>query len=122
VTTRVLPRDEYARLTATELATVWPHLPESAQVIVVEDEDGQIVGCWSALPVLHAEGVWIAPDARRKGGVALRLLRGMREVLKDYGVSTVVTGAQDATVADLIVRLGGRQLPGAFYTLPTFGG
>jgi hypothetical protein len=122
MTTRVLPREEYFRLIGTELQDVRDLLPTGASVVAVEDEDGELVGCWAAIPVLHAEGVWIATNARRKGGVALRLLRGMREVLKDYGASTVVTGAQDATVAELIARLGGRQLPGAFYTLPTFGG
>jgi hypothetical protein len=63
MTRRILPAAEWSRLVGTELENVWPHLdPDRSVVIVVEDE-GQIIGCWSAFDVLHAEGIWIADDA-----------------------------------------------------------
>ncbi len=78
VTTRILPREDYGRLAGTELEAVREQLPESASVVVVED-DGEIVGCWALMPVLHAEGVWIAERERKRGRVALRLLRAMSD-------------------------------------------
>jgi len=117
VTTRLLPRDEWPKLAGTELETVVTMLPDSAAVIVVEDA-GVIVGCWSLLPVYHAEGIWIRPDYRRKGGVALRLLRGLRTVARRYGARAVCTASMDTTVSTLIERIGGQKMPGTHYTVP----
>jgi N-acetylglutamate synthase-like GNAT family acetyltransferase len=117
VTTRLLPRDEWPKLAGTELETVVTILPDSAAVIVVEDA-GVIVGCWSLLPVYHAEGIWIRPDYRRQGGVALRLLRGLRTVAKRYGARAVCTASMDTTVSTLIERIGGQKMPGTHYTVP----
>jgi hypothetical protein len=118
--TRLLPVEEWPRLVGTELETVWPHLdPSTAVVLVVEDESGQIVGCWSLFACLHAEGVWIAPDHRRRGVVAKRLLRGMQETARALGVTAVTTAAESSEIAALVTRhLRGQRLPGEMFVCP----
>jgi GNAT superfamily N-acetyltransferase len=118
VTTRELPRTEFWRLAdADELWKLWQVLPEATRVFVVED-DGQIVGRWSLVPVWHAEGIWIHPAYRRRGGAALRLWRAVRSAAKRLGVRAVYTAAQDSVVAGLIQRRNGHLLPGQHFTLP----
>jgi hypothetical protein len=112
MTTRLLTRDEYPRLVGTELETVWPHLPASARVIVVEDVCGAIVGCWCLFTSVHAEGVWIAPWHRRsRGAIARRLMAGMREQLETLGASAFMTGAVSDPVRRIITKLGGAAVP-----------
>lgn len=117
MTTRLLPPSEWDRLAGTELETVHPHLPESARVIVVEDEAGAIVGCWCVFTSVHAEGVWIAPEHRTRGTVARRLLVGLRHQLEDLGATAVMTGAVSDDVRALIARLQGQPLPGEQYVI-----
>lgn len=119
---RVLPFAEWYRLAGTELGANWQHLrPEWASVVVVEDGD-QIVGCWSLVTTVHAEGVWIAPTHRGKAGVARRLLGAMRELATRRGVRAVVTSACDDTVAALLIRhLGATPLEGRHFVLPIGG-
>jgi hypothetical protein len=116
--TRELPFAEWSRLVGTELETIWPSVnPETATVLVVEDE-GQIVGTWMVMTVVHAEGVWIAPSHRGRGSVARRLLRGLREIAARAGVAGVVTGAKTDDVAGYLARVGARPVPGVPYYLP----
>lgn len=118
MTTRLLPPADWARLAGTELETVWPHLPASARVIVVEDEAGAIVGCWALFSCVHVEGVWVAPEHRARTAVARRLLVGMRHEARDLGAQSVVTGALTDDVRQLITGLGGKALPGDLYVIP----
>lgn len=118
MTSRLLPPMDWARLAGTELETVWPHLPESARVIVVEDDGGQIVGCWCLFTTVHVEGVWVHPDYRGKGSVARRLLVMMRQQARDLGAVAVMTGALTAQVRRLIATLGGTRVPGEQYVIP----
>lgn len=118
MTTRILPRAEYFRLIGTELQDVRDRLPASACVVAVEDDDGELVGCWALMPVFHAEGVWIAERERKRGRVALRLLRAMSEAAQAAGSLAVFTAATDETVGGLIERLGGQKLPGDHFLMP----
>ena len=121
MTTRVLPRSEWARLAGTEVGPIAEALPpDVGQVIVVED-GGQIVATWALIPMLHAEGLWIADGYRGRVGVVRRLLRGMRELAAGFGVGTVQTAAVSTEVAAYIGRLGGSPLPGQAFLLPLKG-
>lgn len=116
--TRILPRDEYARLAGTEAESLWPLMrPEDGHIVVVE-RDGAIVGCWALLRVVHAECVWVAPAERGNPVVAKRLLRGMREQAKQMGAHSVYTGATTDDVKRLLSKLGARPLEGDHYMLP----
>jgi hypothetical protein len=117
MTTRLLPTDEWARLAGTELETVWPHLPDTARVIVVENEAGAIVGCWALFTSVHAEGVWIAPEHRKGSVVARRLLVGMKRQLEDMDATAFMTGAVSDDVRHIIQALGGTALPGEQYVI-----
>lgn len=118
VTTRILPPEEWVRLAGTELEAVWPHLDtERARVIVVEDDAGTIVGCWALFPLVHAEGVWIAPAHRGKAAVARQLYRGMVQTARRMEAQTVLTAAVDDHVAELLAHLKAQQLPGQHFVL-----
>lgn len=119
MTSRILPPHEWPKLAGTEAETLWPHLdPEQARVLVVEDETGAIVGCWTVLRMVHVEAVWIREDYRGAFGVVKRLLFGMRDIAREWGARTVLTGAMTDQVRALITSLGGQPLPGAHYVIP----
>jgi hypothetical protein len=116
--TRMLPPEEWSRLKGTEAEPAIPHLdPANTRVVVVED-DGQIVGCWVLVRVVHAEAVWIAPTHRTKFGVVRRLIAGMKTLARGWGAKGVVTAAVSDDVRRLIAKMGGAQLPGEAYVLP----
>jgi N-acetylglutamate synthase-like GNAT family acetyltransferase len=118
---RILPPEEWPRLEGTEAENVWPKLnPQSARILVVE-EDGEIVATWTLLTVVHAECLWIAPEYRGSFGVTKRLLSGLREVASEWDVSKVITGSVSPHVTDLIMRLGGKSVPGQSFILPVSG-
>lgn len=120
MTIRILPRDEWARLAHLDIGQFLPAcVPDSLTVLVVE-HDGEIVGCWAAVTILHAEGVWVHPDHQKKGSVARRLWLGMRGLVARMGASSVVTGAIDPAVEALILKHHGQALPPAF-VLPVKG-
>lgn len=119
MTTRVLPPHEWARLAGTELEAVYPHMnPDDTEVQVVEDDDGRLIACWALLRVYHVEGLWIAPEHRGRGRVALRLLEAMRRATAKVGARGVFTGATTDDVRALIQHANGVQLPGDHYMLP----
>jgi hypothetical protein len=111
VTRRLLPPSDWHRLAGTELDTVWPLLPvDRSCVLVVEDAEGAIVATWAFTLVLHAEGVWIAPQHRNGTVVARHLLRGLREVAADMRAPTVWTGSTNEQIAALCRGLGATAL------------
>lgn len=119
--TRILPVDEWPRLSGTELETAWPHLrPEDTSIIVVEHEN-QIVGCWAVVRYVHVEGVWVHPDHRRRGGVARRLLAAMWRTARGLGAGAVLTGAMSDDVRGILDGLGASRLPGDHYVVPIRG-
>lgn len=116
MTTRILPPDEWARLAGTEAETVWPHLPPSAHVLVVEQDD-QIVGCWVLMSVLHAECLWIASAHRGKASVARRLWAFMRRTAAGLGAPVVATAAVTDDVRRLLEHVGATKVPGDHYAM-----
>lgn len=107
MTSRILPPAEWVRLHGTELEEVWPHLDQTrSTVIVVEDDDGAIVGCWAAFPYVHVEGLWIAPSHRKGGSVARRLWQAMCGAAERWGCEAVMTGALSDEVRALLAHAG----------------
>jgi hypothetical protein len=105
MTDRILPVEEWPRLAGTDLFTVLPYLPASeTTIIVVEDDDGTIVGCWATFRVHHAEGVWVAPAYRHKVSVARRLWRRMRQVILERGAESMVTAAMAPEIDALLAK------------------
>jgi Acetyltransferase (GNAT) family len=70
----------------TLLEAVWPILPNGS---VVEEEQGEIVGCLALFPEWHIEGLWVAPSHRHQFGLARRFLGAVKSVLKHMGICEV---------------------------------
>jgi hypothetical protein len=117
MTTRTLPREEWHRLAGTEAEPLLPGLPPETTVIAVE-QDGQLLGCWLLLRMVHAECIWIAPEHRKRGRVAARLLSAMYGIARAWKVRNVWTGAATPEVAGLVRKLGGVPIPGEHFALP----
>lgn len=115
---RILPPEEWPRLSGTEAGTVWQHFdPEQTQVVVVE-KDGRIVATWTVLRTVTVECLWADPEYRGSFGVTKRLLRGMREAATRWGARVVYTASASAHVTDLIRRFGGIPSPCETFILP----
>jgi N-acetylglutamate synthase-like GNAT family acetyltransferase len=118
LTTRMLPPDEWAKLAPTALESVWQILRAGIDHVIVVEDDGVIVGCWTLIPVVHCEGIWIHRDHRHRGNVARRLIHAMQDEAQAMGAQAVVTSALVPEVADLATRLGAEILPGTHFVLP----
>ena len=108
---RILPPEEWPRLVGTEAEAAWPYFnPEHTKILVVE-EDGEIIGTWTAVQVVHAECIWVAPSHRGSFGVWKRLLRGMRDMATAWGANRVLTASASPEVTNLILKWGGVPVP-----------
>lgn len=122
MTTRELPREEWGKITEADggreiLAAAAPHT--QIKVVVVEDEAGRVVGSWLVYPAVHVEGLWIAPDHRKRASVLGRLLSGMRRAADGFGVTQVLTQSLAPEVDDLLSSYGATMVPGRSWALPT---
>jgi hypothetical protein len=86
MTTRLLPHEEWTRLDPEKMKL--PAIGGAAvdgSVLVVEDDQGVIIGCWSVITCVHVEGAWIDPRYRGKVAVGRRLWNAMKSVVKQRG-------------------------------------
>jgi hypothetical protein len=116
-TTRILPQAEYGRLVGTELERAVYVLPDNHVVLVLE-RDGVLMGCWAACQYLHVEGLWIAPQARKRTSASVRLWTAMRDLIRSLGWHTVLTAAVTEDVRALVTHVHGVPLPGTHYVIP----
>ncbi len=114
MTARELPVEEWGKLAHLDLGLLLPACDPQAATVLVVEQDSQIIGCWAAITILHAEGIWVHPDHRKKASVVRRLWTGMHRIAERLGVSSIVTGAADPSVRALIERHQGQELPPAF--------
>lgn len=115
---RILPRDEYARLVGTYLEPLIDHLPADADVIVVEDADGRIVGCSSIFARDHVECSWIAEDHRDDPAVFWSLFQGLKTTAKRRGSARVLTASMDDRMTEFLTRMHAEPLPGQHFVWP----
>jgi len=119
MTTRLLPQREWDRLSGTPLCAILAtHTEDDCKVLVVETDEGQIVGQWALVGLPHLEGIAIDPHHQKGGAVGRRLLQGMRALLKAQGIPTVLTAAADGDthVAGLLAHLGASPVGAQFYS------
>lgn len=115
LTVRELPTEEWDRLIGLPFAA--NGLPDPAlAAIVVAEQDGRIVGVWAALTAVHLDGLWVDP-AERGTTVAGRLLREMKTLLLDRGVTVSFTMVSDPQVAILAYKAGFTRYPGDLFML-----
>lgn len=118
MTRRILPRDEYGRLVGTYLEPLINYLPPDADVIVVEDADGVIVGCSSLFRRDHVEGTWIAEAHRNQPSVFWSLLQGIKATARRRGTERVLTASMDDRMTAFLTRMHAEPLPGTHYVWP----
>lgn len=114
--TRTLCPDEWPRLKGTELEHVWPHLPDGARIVVVEEGD-DILACHAVLTYVHIEGLWVHPK-HRHGTVGWRLWQAVQREVRELGANVAITGALTEQVKALIEHVHGVKLPGDAYVIP----
>ena len=109
---RLLPREEYNRL-----KEVWPFSvgspipdPNFSRVMVAED-NGQIVGYWFAVEVVHVEPVWIHPNYRNGGPTATVLFKGLVDELKSHNLNKMYVFAENEKTEEYLNRLGFCSIP-----------
>lgn len=116
--TRILPPEEWHRLNVGELPALLPYVaPQNIAVIVVEDDDGEIIGCLSALQVTHLEGLWIKPGQNGIVGRALLRQAGALARVKheDWVFGTVGDG--DDRMDGIMRRLGGHPVKARLFSM-----
>lgn len=122
MTIRTLPREEWSKIDAAAGREILAAgVPDSLQVVVVEDADGKIVGSWMLVQVAHAECLWVAPEHRGRASVFRRLLSGMTRAGRALGVTGLMTHAVDPRVEQLVLGYGGARVPGSAWTFPLKG-
>ena len=95
-----------------------PHvLPDDTDVIVVEDDDGRIVGCSSIFSRDHLEATWIAEDCRDNPRVFWALLQGIRATARMRGSERVVTASMDDRMTEFLEHVA-EPLPGTHFVWP----
>lgn len=120
---RILPPEEWARVEG-DMPMLLPYVePQNIAIVAVEDDEGKIIGCLSALQVTHLEGVWIAPEHRGHGGALRALLRQACAIPNARGEHWVFGGAADgdAVMDRYVRRLGGVPMPLRFYAMRVEG-
>lgn len=122
---RELPRAEWGKIVEADAGrdVLAAADPEHVRVVVVESDDGRVVGSWVLMRVVHVECLWVAPEHRKMGSVLRRLLQGMAALARRaFAARTVVTHATAPEIEDLIASYGGSALPGRAWLLPLRGG
>ena len=117
--TRILPPEEWQRLDGLDIGKVLKYVsPENIAVIVVESDEGEILGHMSVLTTTYIEGTWIKPGHPTVLRPLLRQAMALAEVRNE---GWVFGGAEnsDEHMATLIRRIGGQPIPVQFYSIPT---
>jgi len=115
-TIRRLPVEEWDRLRAFPFASNGLPPPELAMIFVAETAGGQIVGIWAAMTAVHLDGLWIDP-AHRDTTIAGRLLREMKDFLREKAISESFTVISDPAVMCLAHKGGFTRCPGDLWVL-----
>lgn len=118
MTRRILDRADYGRLVGTYLEPLIDHLPTDADVIVVEDADGVIVGCSSIFRRDHVECTWIAEAHRDTPGVFWQLLQGIKTTAKRRGTERLLTASLDDRMTAFLLKMHAEPIPGQHYVWP----
>lgn len=119
MTRRWLPKDEWDKLAHTPLALFAPYMDEKRTKVVVVEHEGEIIGCWAFMFVLHAEGLWKTPGHDR--AVWKLLGEAVHEAASEFGVQAIMTGSTSETVTAMIERNKGEALPAQFSIRLPFG-
>lgn len=109
---RELPFEEWDKL--AELPFAANGLPAGdVKVMVAEDENGDIVGVWSAGLIVCLEGLWVAEEHRKKNTL-WKLFYGMMAALRSEQIDIVYSLVQTDEMLKLAEHGGFKEIPGHF--------
>lgn len=115
---RVLPREEWHRLSITGAPVICSTLrPEDAEVIVIEEGD-KIIATMEAFRATHFDGLWIDPEYRGNAGVGRRLIKAGIESVGKWATDWVWGASGSEHMDDVLERLGGIKTPVTSYVVP----
>lgn len=113
LTSRVLPRDEWGRVSSVPLDVA---LPDTSRVVVVE-KDGAIIASWIALNVLHLHALEVDAEYRKNPAVFGRLMRQMRDVVLAHEATGAFTTAESDEVREMLKSYGAERVVGEGYVV-----
>jgi GNAT superfamily N-acetyltransferase len=117
--TRILPREEWARLERSQMPPFPGVRAEDVAVVVVEDAE-KVIGCMTVLRATHFEGLWLDPE-QRSAGVSRALVRAAVKAARLWTDDWVFAGAADDRMRDVLDRLGAIRLPIESYVMALGG-
>jgi len=118
VITRVLPPEEWHKLSVTDMTNIGPAFrPEDVQIVVVEDE-GRIVATLGAFRVCHLEGLWIDPEYRGNAGMARKLMKGAVSAVRKWNDEWAYGASGTDHMNDIMQRMGGVKMPVETFVIP----
>lgn len=111
MTIRELEKHEWRRLDGHPIfeSTGVPN-PDFTKVLIAEAENGELVGIWSMVQVIHCEPIWIA-DSHRNGLLASRMWAKMKVLLDHFHINMAYCFSDTPKIADYLSRLGLQELP-----------
>jgi hypothetical protein len=112
---RILPVEEWERLSVTGLVPIFPDFPPEDVVVVVVEQDGEIVASTTLVRVVHLESLWIKEEAG--AGVSRALIRGIVDASKEWAPRVVMAQTRHQNVSEILTKLGGAFLPVESYVL-----
>ncbi len=113
MTIRELPFEEWDKLEGLPIAENGLPSPD-VMIMVAENEDGVIVGHWTAGTILMLEGLWVNEAYRKPSSVLWRLFTGMIDKLEEDGIPDVHTIVQTDEMLELAQHGGFKVIPGHF--------
>ncbi len=115
---RYLPANEWVKIQKPQIPPLFPYVnPSDVAVIVVENDDGEVIACVSALKITHFESLWIHPDHRGNAGVGRALLRKAFGIASAWGSKWVFGDIESEQMKGFVERLGGIEIPAKFYAV-----
>lgn len=118
ITYRMLPPEQFDALYAyIDNCPVAMALPEPGKSIVfVAEDEGRIVGFFSAEAIIHMGSEWIDPDYRKHFGIAPKLFALLQDALAAQGIKFLAAVIDDPEVRGrMLKRVGFKELPGTLY-------
>jgi len=112
---RELPHEEWYRLQDLPMAGAGLPAPE-VLVVVAEDDHGDIIGVWTAGPIIVLEGLWVREDHQKKSAL-YRMFHFMVEQLKAIGVPVVYSIVQTPDMHRLAAHGGFQPIDGQLIAL-----
>ena len=112
---RILPPEEYGRLSVTGLHPILSDFrPEDMRVVVIE-QNGEILATTTVVRTVHLESLWVKPGSG--AGVIRQLLRKVVDVGLQWGRIAFAQSCRE-NVRNILGRLSGKKLDVETYILP----